>query len=138
MQKNVHVNIQARNFSLTKALRNHIDRRLNLTLGSRDKHIQSVVVRLSDINGPRGGEDKCCQIQVILPHLKDVVVEDIETDMYAAIDHAADRVSHAVGRRLSRRRDKNRSTIRFNLAALAEDNEPKSADMNSRIGATAQ
>jgi len=138
MQINNHVDIQARNFSLTQALRNYIDRRLRFTLGSREQHIQRVIVRLSDINGPRGGEDKCCQIHVILPHLKEVVVEDIETDMYAAIDRATDRVSCAVGRRLSRQRDKNRSTAKLNLAALTEDYESKSAEMNSIIGATAQ
>ena len=138
MQLNIQIDIQARNFSLTKALRNHIDRRLRLTLGTRDQHIQRVVVRLSDINGPRGGEDKCCQMQVILPHLKDVVVEDTETDMYAAIDRATDRVSCAVGRRLSRQRDNSRSTAKFNLQALTEELESKPAEINSTIGATTQ
>lgn len=137
MQNNNHVDIQARNFSLTKALRNYIDRRLRFTLGNRDKHIQRVIVRLSDINGPRGGEDKCCQIQVILPHLKDVVVEDIETDMYVAIDRATDRVNRVVGRRLSRQRDNNRTTAKFNFAALTEEHESKSVETSSTNGTTA-
>ena len=131
MHINNHVDIQARNFSLTKALRKYIDRRLRFTLGNKDQHIQRVIVRLSDINGPRGGEDKCCQIQVILPHLKDVVVEDIETDMYVAIDRATERVSCAVGRRLSRQRDNKRTTARFNFAALTEEYEAQLAEINS-------
>jgi len=131
MQINNHVDIQARNFSLTTALRKYIDRRLSFTLGSREQHIQRVIVRLSDVNGPRGGEDKCCQIQVILPHLKNVVVEDIETDMYAAIDRATDRVGNVVGRRLSRQRDNNRTTAKFDFAALAEEAEILTAETSS-------
>ena len=121
--------IQARNFSLTKALRSYIERRLRFALGSRDEHIQKIMVRLSDINGPRGGEDKCCQIQVVLPHLKDAVIEDIETDMYVAIDRATDRVSCAVGRRLSRQRDNNRSTPQFDFVSLTEQHEIQSAEI---------
>jgi len=109
------IDIQARNFSLTNALRDHIERRLGFALSSRDEHIQRIVVRLSDINGPRGGEDKCCRIQIVLPKLTDVVIEDIEVDMYVAIDRAADRAGRTVGRRLARQRDNSRSTFRHEV-----------------------
>ena len=49
----MQINIQARNFPLTDALRGHIERRLGFALSTRDDHIQCVIVRLSDINGPR-------------------------------------------------------------------------------------
>jgi len=101
--------IQARNFSLTKALRDYIEKRIRFALDARDEHIQRVMVRLSDINGPRGGEDMCCHIQIILPHLPDVVIEDTEADMYVAIDKASDRAGCTVGRRLTRQRDRERS-----------------------------
>jgi len=103
------IDIQARNFSLTHALREHIERRLGFALSSRDEYIQRIMVRLSDINGPRGGEDKCCRIHVVLPQLTDVVIEDTEVDMYAAIDRATDRAGRTVTRRLARQRDNNRS-----------------------------
>ena len=138
MQINIQIDIQARNFSLTKSLRSHIIRRLHFALGTRDKHIQRIVVRLSDINGPRGGKDKCCHIQVVLPHLKDVVIEDIEVDMYAAIDRATGRVSCAVGRRLSKQRDNNRSTAMLDFALLNDANESTLAESNSITGAGAQ
>lgn len=130
MQINIQIDIQARHFSLTKALRSHIDRRLRFSLGTRDKHIQRVVVRLSDINSSRGGEDKSCLIQVILPHLKDVVVEDIEADMYAAIDRATDRASCAIGRRLSKQRDNDRLTAMFDFTSLNEQQVSKSTEIN--------
>ena len=99
----MQIDIQARDFSLTKAMRSHIRRRLYFSLSTRADHIQRVMVRLSDTNGPRGGEDKRCQIQVRLPHLPDVVIEDTEENLYTAIDRAADRAGRTVGRRLSRR-----------------------------------
>ena len=98
----MQINIQAKQFSLTDALRSHAERRLSSTLTCCDEHIQRVIMRLSDINGPRGGEDKCCHLQVVLAGLPDVVVEDIEADMYVAIDRATDRAGRTVVRKLDR------------------------------------
>ena len=106
----MQIDIQARDFSLTEALRSHIDRRLGFALSNRDDHIQYVIVRLSDINGPRGGSDKCCHIQVVLPGLSDVVIEDTESDLYFAIDRAADRAGRTVSRRIARQQNNRRSS----------------------------
>jgi len=95
--------IQARNFSLTNALSKHIQQRLRFALTSCLGHIQRVIVRLSDINGPRGGQDKRCHIQVALKGLPDVVIEDTESNLYAAIGRAAGRAGRTVARRLRRR-----------------------------------
>jgi ribosomal subunit interface protein len=100
----MQINIQARNFTLTDALRNHIQRRLRFALIQHDDHIQRVEVRVSDINGPRGGEDKRCHIQVTLEQLPDMVIEDTASDLYVAINRAASRASRTLSRRLSRQR----------------------------------
>ena len=118
------IDIQARNFSLTDALRGHIKRRLSFALSTRGHHIQRVKVRLTDINCPRSGVDKHCHIQVALAHLPDVVIEDTEADLYVAIDRAADRASHAVGRRLARQRIKNRLPTMPCIKSITELYEP--------------
>jgi len=107
----MQIDIQARNFPLTEALRVHLERRLGFALGAREDQIQRIIVRLSDINGPRGGVDKHCHIQVVLAHMPDVVIEDTEASLYTAIDRAADRAGRTVGRRLARQRvrDKTRT-----------------------------
>ena len=105
----MQIDIQARNFPLTGALRNHVRHRLGFALSSSDEHILGVFVRLFDINGPRGGADKCCHIQVLLSQLPDVVIKDTEADLYAAIDRAADRAGRTTLRRLRRRRTRERS-----------------------------
>lgn len=114
----MQIEIQARDFNLTHSLQDHIQRRLGYALSTRYQHIQRILVRLSDINGPRGGIDKCCQIQVVLPQQSDLVIEDTETDMYVAIDRAAERASRTLGRRLRRQRDRSRSYNQANLATL--------------------
>ena len=73
----MQIEIQARHFPLTKAMRGHVERRLGFALSTRHEHIQRILVRLSDVNGPRGGHDKCCLIQVVLPQLADVIVEEM-------------------------------------------------------------
>jgi ribosome-associated translation inhibitor RaiA len=77
-------------------------------------------MRLSDINGPRGGVDKCCRLQVVLDGLPDVVVEDIETDLYVAIDRAASRAGRTSRRRLTRWREKARTAGRGNKISKTE------------------
>lgn len=99
----MQIDIQARNFPITDALRRHAERRLRFALGRCTDHIQRAVMRLSDTNGPRGGSDKRCHLQVVLVGLPDVVVEDTEGDLYVAIDRAADRAGRTVVRKLSRR-----------------------------------
>ena len=115
----MQINIQARHFSLTDALRNHAERRLRFALSSCDNHIRQVVMRLSDINGPRGGADKRCHLQVMLTGLPDVVVEDTEADLYVAIDRATDRTRRTVGRRLARQRDTARASGPYQSTAIS-------------------
>lgn len=119
----MQITIQAHNFTLTNALRGHIERRLGFALSTIDAHIQRVMVRLSDINGPRGGEDKCCRIQITLPKLQDVVIEDTMANLYCAIDRAASRAGRTVVRRISRQRDKRR--VSNLLSTIETDDENK-------------
>jgi putative sigma-54 modulation protein len=99
----MHIAIHARNFDLTDALGSYTERRLRFALTSADNYVQRIVVRLSDINGPKGGDDKRCHVQVMLADLPDVVVEDIEADHYFAIDRAVDRAARTVMRKITRR-----------------------------------
>ena len=118
----MEIDIQAHNISLTRGLREHIKRRLGFSLSTRYERIRRILVRISDINGPRGGNDKRCLIQVVLPRQADVVIEDTESSLYAAIDRAVSRVSRTVMRRLARSRDKKRGrTVHGNL--LPDDTE---------------
>ncbi|MCF6283321.1 MAG: HPF/RaiA family ribosome-associated protein [Candidatus Polarisedimenticolaceae bacterium] len=114
----MQIKIQARRFSLTATLRKYTQQRLRYALTSSTNHIQRVIVRLSDINGPRGGIDKRCHIQVVLKGLPDVVIEDTGSDLYNSISRAADRASRTVSRSLRRRIALRRSKMLQNIEAL--------------------
>ncbi len=100
----MNIQIHTQNFILTDGLRDHIARRLAYALNHAHDSVSRVVVRLSDINGPRGGQDKRCGIEIRLKGATTVAIEDTETDLYVAIDRAADRAGRTLDRRLSRRR----------------------------------
>jgi putative sigma-54 modulation protein len=95
------IGIQCRGFSLTSAIAGHVRKRLDFLLGRGIRRLRRVDVTLSDTNGPRGGVDKRCQIKVSLDGLRPVVIEDVQTDLYMAIDRAASRASRTVVRRIS-------------------------------------
>lgn len=100
----MQIGIQSRNFSLTNPLRHHAEKQLHSALSCCSDSIQRVVMHLSDINGPRGGEDKCCHLQVVLEGLPDVVIEDVEADLYVAIGRAAERAGRTVVRKIEKQR----------------------------------
>lgn len=108
----MHIDIQSRDFPLTQAIRTHIERRLGFVLSTRQEQINRVFVRLYDVNGPKGGRDKCCLIQISLPRSSDVIVQDTESSMYDAINRATDRISRTISRRLTKQRNMAKQHLR--------------------------
>ena len=68
--------IQSLDFPNTPALTEHARRRLGFGLARHADRVSSVVVRLGDENGPRGGPDKFCRLQVNLVDAPSVVIRD--------------------------------------------------------------
>ena len=101
----MRIHVRSRRFELTDALRAHAERRLLFALGRFGRRVQSVMLRMDDVNGPRGGADQRCQIVARLAPWGDVRVEELDGDLYAAIDRAADRLDRAVAREAERRRE---------------------------------
>ncbi len=87
---------------MTHALAEHVRRRLGFVLTRHSDRIKRVGVRVGDENGPRGGVDKFCRIQVYLLDAPVAVIEDVGVDLYAAIDSAAERVGRVVVKHLNR------------------------------------
>jgi ribosomal subunit interface protein len=92
----------ARVFKLTDAIRHHVRRRVDFAIGRFATRISRVTVRLSDVNGPRGGVDKECRIHVRLDGHGPIVVTELAEDMYASIDLACGRVGRVVARKIGR------------------------------------
>lgn len=92
--------IQATDLTLTSSLRGHVYKRLAFALGRCSSRVHRVVVELSDVDGPRGGLDKSCLVKVQVPGDNDIVIRDIQPDLYTAIDRAAGRAGRTLARRL--------------------------------------
>jgi ribosomal subunit interface protein len=99
-----HLDVRAHGFSLTEALRQFTSDHLATKLAKHSGQIHSVVIRLGDINGRKGGEDKTCEIEVHVRARDPVVVSARDHDVRAAIDAVADRVQNVLGRKIERRR----------------------------------
>lgn len=100
----MHMDIQSSGFTLTGGMRDYLMKRLAYSLNHGNEFITRLVVRLSDINGPRGGADKRCVIEMRMKASPAVIIEDTEVDLYVAIDRATMRAGHTLTRRLSRLR----------------------------------
>lgn len=99
----MNISIQAQGFELTEALRAHTLRRLQLSLHWAGRDVKQIQVRLSDINGPKGGLDKRCHLQFRLSDDSDVSIKDTEGDLYVAIDRAVERGKQTITRRRDRK-----------------------------------
>jgi ribosome-associated translation inhibitor RaiA len=102
----MQLDIQTSGFSLTDSILEYTKLRMQFALHRNDKLIIRAQVRLTDINGPRGGVDKRCQIDLSLAGQNDIVIEDIQTNLYFAIDRASDRCARTLIRRLERLRER--------------------------------
>nr|WP_320132140.1 HPF/RaiA family ribosome-associated protein [uncultured Holophaga sp.] len=94
--------MKAMGFKLTSALRDFIRERLAGALARRADQIRSVVVRLTDLNGPKGGVDKRCTIQVDLIGQRLQFAEATHPDTYAAIIEASRKANRGLNRQLAR------------------------------------
>jgi ribosome-associated translation inhibitor RaiA len=92
------------NYKLDDELREHIERRLRFALGRFAARIDRLMVRLSDVNGPRGGIDKRCRIVVALIPRGVVMLERSGDDPFSLVADAAKRACRSVRRVLERRR----------------------------------
>jgi len=94
--------------TVSTGLREYIQRRLYFALGRFGPAIDRATVRVGDMNGPRGGIDKCCQIVVTLraSGSPPIAIGDIDEDLRSAVARASNRAGRAVARAVERRRRK--------------------------------
>lgn len=102
----MEVEIRSQNLHVDEAIEIHVQRRMEFALQQFNSWITHVLVHLEDVNGPRRGLDKQCRILVKLKGGKTIKVEDIDVDMTAVVNRAADRVGQVVSREVDRRREK--------------------------------
>jgi len=89
---------------LTEGLHTHVQRRLQFAMSRFQDRALRVKVCLSDVNGPKGGVDKRCRLQIRVGGLPDIFIEDTESQLHVAVDRAVERAGRTLGRQLKRMR----------------------------------
>ena len=105
-----------------------MERRLHFSLSRFAHAISGVTVRISDVNGPKGGHDKECLIVVRLRQGGEVVVQGNGDDAMAVLNQCADRVSRAVARELDRRRSTPIRAVRRRKAVAGEEEAARAGE----------
>ena len=101
----MEVEIRIHGVDVADAVRSYAARRIRFTLGRFASRVGRVVIRISDVNGAKGGVDQCCRISAELLPSGKVVLEQTDADLFNAIDRAAERVGQAFRREIQRLRD---------------------------------
>jgi hypothetical protein len=93
-----------------------IEQRLGAVLRGVGPRVERVTVRFEDLNGPKGGVDMACRIQLRLSGQPTLVVEARAEGEAAAFRLALPRLVAALDRQLSRRMAKPRASLRMPFA----------------------
>ncbi len=93
----------AKNDLDSQSLRNFVGRRLAFALSRFERRIRQVVVRLDDVNGPRGGHDQQCRIEVKTIPSGELAVRATEVDAETAIGRAVIRMERRLRSTFDRR-----------------------------------
>ncbi len=100
------IDIRYVNVSASDALDQFTRRRLTRALRPSGGRVDSVDVRIVDVNGPRGGVDKECTVMAELAGVKNkIVVTSQNADAYAAVQEACARLAESVSRAVTRQRE---------------------------------
>ena len=99
------IDITIQQVELDKNIADRVLRRLRFALSKFGHSIRRVRVHFSDLNGPKGGNDKKCSIKVKLITTGEIVVQGVGKDIVTALSHSVERVERAIKRELERRRE---------------------------------
>ncbi len=100
------------------------ERRVRRAIGRLARRVSRVAVRLFDVNGPRGGIDKACEVTVWLGRAGTIHYSAIASSALAARTLALDGTRDAVRRRLALDREcRRRLARRRRDAAMNFDTE---------------
>lgn len=109
----MNIDLQARDFELTDSLESQIRQKMKILLDRFDHKIRNTRVVLSDINGPKGGNDKRCTIKIEVHNFKTIVVDEVTDNMYESISRCSQRAKRAVAKLVNKSRGKKREKGSF-------------------------
>lgn len=98
--------LRSKGVRMTDGLRGFVEKKLATAFGRFGDRVQRVRVQLTDINGPKGGEDIACLIQTHMGRGGVVTIQETRSDPFAAVARASERASHRLSREVAKLRDR--------------------------------
>lgn len=102
------IDVRVHGLEPSERVREHVLRHLHFNLGRFGAELGSVLVRVGDVNGPRGGVDKRCQVTLRGRLIGEFTVEGLEADSRTVIERTLERAARVAGRRLEKSRSARR------------------------------
>lgn len=103
-------------FTITPSLKARVTRQLRRALTGVQAQPVHARVSFTDVNGPKGGLDIRCAIDVTIPRTKPFHVEEMAADGVTAFDQSAAAITQQIARRLERRTDSGRHPKKYYAA----------------------
>jgi putative sigma-54 modulation protein len=108
----MQMRIFGQDLNVNPVLREWVERRLSFALDRFAARIAEVTVRFRDINGPKGGVDQQCRIEVATIRSGKLTAQATGRDAEEAVSVAADRIARRLKDGIDRKR-----TIRLHEGA---------------------
>lgn len=101
----MNVTLRTQGVELNEELRKKLDRKLMFALDRHQHWLVDVDVFLADVNGPRGGVDKLCQITATGKGAQKVRILEKSHNLLLGVNRAAQRLSYRIGKLTKRQRE---------------------------------
>lgn len=102
----MHIEVNFGNLASSDVLAEHVRDEVIDALGHLTERVTRIEAHLSDVNGPRGGDDMRCMLEARLAGDKPFVVEVVSHDIYDGVIEAAGKLARAMKRRVERRSER--------------------------------
>ena len=100
----MRIEIRTRGVDITDELRELVRRRTHFAFSRLREQMSRVSLTVSDVNGPRGGVDKMCQVRVV-GRFWNVLVRDEHANLATAVGRAISRAGRVAARNHDRALD---------------------------------
>ncbi len=106
------IEITGRKIEVDEKVRAFAERKIQFGIGRLSQRIAGVRVLISDVNGPKGGRDTECVVEVRFRSAGRLTAKVTAVDVYAAVGQAVERAGYAVSERVKRTRSFERMPVR--------------------------
>lgn len=108
--------VRTRHIGWNEELKRQVERSIEFAVDRHRSRVDRISVYLSDVNGPRGGNDKLCQITADIRGARTVLILERGDDLLSVVGRAARRLGYRIGRHMHRQQipdqRQHRATIR--------------------------